>query len=1027
MLLGQELHQDGNGNVAIQVSGDGNTVTVSCGGIVLRLSGKHTRKRQPRTELDVLRADVRALDLVGRDAELTDLEAWLDDPRPVLARGIKGRAGSGKTRLAIELCERAAARGWAAGFLDSGDLTAFVEAERVARWQPASPLLVVVDYAARRARSLNAWLLGLARRTEGDRPHLRLLFLERHGSAEEGWWSELLQRDGSDDALLDLVDPLEPVPLEPITGAALRRALLAGAMAQGCRLAGRAILAPPAMGADPAFERRLAGAPAAEPLFLTMRGLFAARHGLDSFLSLGRLDLALELACWERDRLRTFARDRGVNEKMLLHLVACVTLQRGLSRRQRFALIDAEAAALPYQDRMARDALADVLCDALPKADDGDTLQGIEPDLIGETFCLLCLATNDDLDLEPLIDRCCERAPRDTAQHLVQTVQDFARPSAEFTAGDEHSRRRPEARLLPGWLGEDNPALGWLDRLVSTTDDLERLMSIADQMPEQTVILGELSAFVLQRVVDVLRPVAISSENEAPMAMLATALNNIGCRFRALGHPEAALAAAADAVDIRRELAATRPDRFRPNLAASLHNLANALGDLGQRERALAGAEEAESIYRELAAERPDAFRPDLANSLSNLSNRRSDLGQRERALAAAEEAESIYRELAAGRPDAFRPGLANSLSNLSNRRSDLGQRERALAAAEEAASIYRELAAARPGAFRPDLARSLNNLAIWLSNLGQRERALTAAGEAEAIYRELAAANPKAFRPDLAMSLGNVAGILSRCALRGPALAAAEEAKSIYRELSAEQPDVFRPDLAKSLTNLSGFLGNLGRHEFAIAAAEEAVALYRELASARHDAFQPNLAMSLNNLANSLSNLGRREPALAAAEESVAIRCELVAAHPDAFCADLALSLNNLALRLSDLGRQEAALEAAEEAVAIRRDLAAIQPDAFRPEYARSLGVVANCLAALGRRAKALDIDLSAISILREPFLKLPEAFAHWMEPMVQRYLERSEALGVAPDAALMEPITRELTALHERTQRAWEEEEET
>lgn len=49
--------------------------------------------------------------------------------------------------------------------------------------------------------------------------------------------------------------------------------------------------------------------------------------------------------------------------------------------------------------------------------------------------------------------------------------------------------------------------------------------------------------------------------------------------------------------------------------------------------------EEAVKLYRELAASRPDAFRPDLASSLYNLSARLGDLGRREEELAAAKEA----------------------------------------------------------------------------------------------------------------------------------------------------------------------------------------------------------------------------------------------------------------------------------------------------------------------------------------------------------------------------------------------------
>ena len=44
------------------------------------------------------------------------------------------------------------------------------------------------------------------------------------------------------------------------------------------------------------------------------------------------------------------------------------------------------------------------------------------------------------------------------------------------------------------------------------------------------------------------------------------------------------------------------------------------LSALGRREEALEQAQEAVKLYRELAAARPDAFRPDLAGSLNNLA-----------------------------------------------------------------------------------------------------------------------------------------------------------------------------------------------------------------------------------------------------------------------------------------------------------------------------------------------------------------------------------------------------------------------
>ena len=67
------------------------------------------------------------------------------------------------------------------------------------------------------------------------------------------------------------------------------------------------------------------------------------------------------------------------------------------------------------------------------------------------------------------------------------------------------------------------------------------------------------------------------------------------------------------------------------------------MSDLGRREDALAAAREAVEIRRRLAADRPDAFLPDLAVSLNNLGNHLSELGRHEDALAAAREAVTLF------------------------------------------------------------------------------------------------------------------------------------------------------------------------------------------------------------------------------------------------------------------------------------------------------------------------------------------------------------------------------------------------
>jgi hypothetical protein len=71
-----------------------------------------------------------------------------------------------------------------------------------------------------------------------------------------------------------------------------------------------------------------------------------------------------------------------------------------------------------------------------------------------------------------------------------------------------------------------------------------------------------------------------------------------------------------EAAEIYRELAAARPDAFRPDLALALNNLAVRLGELGRWEEALAASQEAAGTYRELAAQLPDAYQRELEQSL---------------------------------------------------------------------------------------------------------------------------------------------------------------------------------------------------------------------------------------------------------------------------------------------------------------------------------------------------------------------------------------------------------------------------
>ncbi|MFZ1431061.1 MAG: tetratricopeptide repeat-containing protein [Geminicoccaceae bacterium] len=716
-----------------------------------------------------------------------------------------------------------------------------------------------MDYAAASARVLRSWLEQLAEHQGEETPRLRLLLLERHASAEAGWWAELTRFGGFGSAgLMDLVDP--PVPLPSLRTLEQRRQVLGAVMTAACALDGiDPPLWPPAPGADPYFEARLGDDLIDnEPLYLMMAGLTAVRSRVSHVLTNGRKDLARTLARAEIERIGRLARDRGLDGLFLQHLAACVTLTDGIAYSAAAALALEEQQAL-QQPSIDGVSVAAALADAL-SGPTVNIIEAIRPNLIGEAaiIVVLELARRSPEGQAGIIARAWGRAPAKTMATVVRAAQDYA------PADGNHS------------------SLVWLQHLAQLTDDPLELIAMVGVVPTATTSLRGLGAEIQRKIVDIIR--ANNPTGDSGHPRLAMGLNNLANRLSALGRRELALNAAEEAVSIYRDLTATYPDAFLPDLATALNNLARFRCDLGQRESALKVSEEAVVICRKLATVRSNAIQPNLAMALNNLAITLRAVGRLEPALEAAEEALQLFRELAASQPDAFRPNFAKALNNLANTLSTLGQHKLALQAAQEAAQLYRELSAAQSDAFRPDFAMALNNLTSTLSAVGQRESALEVSEEAVAILRELAAARPDAFRPGLANALNNLANLISDLGQREPALNAAEEVVQLYRELAAARPDAFRPDLAMAHNNLSLMLSALDRHDSALHAAEEAVAILRELTAARPHALRPDLARSLAVLANCLESCDRQADALAANREAITTLAPAFVRLPAAF-----------------------------------------------------------------------------------------------------------------------------------------------
>ena len=833
--------------------------------------------------------------MVGRQAELDSLFAWLRTPPAVSVRLLVGAAGIGKTRLALELIETMAPKGWQTGFLTRRNLRQFRRQQSLRDWVWDTPVLGVVDYASASARHLHEWLKELADNPvwEDDdagfnRP-LRLLLLERQAERATGWWAAVIGHGRAAAAVEQLLDPAGPMILRPIDDPSDRRTIFTNTL-QGLDSAVR----PPTPGHDPDFDRRLTEQTwGGVPLMLMMAAVTAADSGFGSVLTIGSDKLALAVAEMEMERILKVMEGSGVRMELVplvKHMIAITVLRQGLEPQAAFTAIEQESTALGYNVAGGAAALRDAMAAALPDTAGG--IATVKPDMVGEALLLSIWPRSDD----------------DTCHALTRALAD-----------DPIAVRETVIRTCHDYVIRGHPhALVWLQQICAEADDLIELIELSHVMPQETLELRETKVNLHMKIVDLAR---IRTQTVEGAPLLANSLNSMSVSLSELGRGDEALAAISEAMELFRKLAAAHPNAFRPDLAMSLNNLSNQLSEHGRHDEALSAVYEAVNIRRELAAACPDDFRPDLAMSLNNLSSRLSEHGRHDEALAAIYEAVNIRRELAAARPDAFRFSLAKSLNSLADRLSEHGRSDEAFAAISEAVKLYRELAAAHPDAFRPNLANSLNSLSYQLSERGRYDEALAAISEAVKLYRDLATARPDAFGPNLAMSLTNLSYQLSGHGRHDEALAAAKEAARLYRELAAARPDASRPDLANSLNNLSYQLSKHGRHDEALAAAKEAARLYRELAAARPDTFRPDLANSLNHLSYQLSEQRRDDEALAAIKEAVNLYRDLATARPDTFRPYLASSLNSLSDRLSESGRHDASFAEIESAVATLRD----------------------------------------------------------------------------------------------------------
>ena len=902
---------------------------------------------------------------------------------------VTGAGGSGKTRMAAQLCHDLSTIGWYTGFLPS--TTEVTDEELAALAAVTTELLVVVDYAEEARRGLIARVVRALRARESA---TRIVLTAR---GAETWWEEFYEKEEQDGTVLSNTLSLsirgkQEVEADPwFFGRMYRRAVqrfsyaLNGAVPTDVEV-------PEGLG-DTALDVVLRA-------WLTVCGdNDGAQEAMPTREELYDKVLSIEFARWHKEpKLGDISRDQ------LRRAAATLSL---LAPSQDEDAVDDVLSRLPEwsQEHLLRSRFAELLVQSLLR-DDGAWSVSLRPDPVAEHLILTVFGKKPEL-LDRVLPQDPAKVPGlddpDADDSIVMRKLEWGQQArnacvtlTRASSLDREAALRLARRALRErpflWketldvaLTQGGPLGPALEALIESDIDLP-LSEIVDAIPFGHAALARAALAGTKRLAE---SAEHSTERQAHWA------NSLAVRLSDVGERAAALESAREAVYLYGVLVEKSPNDYKIDLAAALDNLAVCLSGLGEINEALDAAQEAVNLYRNFVSESPDENRRDLAISLSNLANYRLTVGELSEALDVAQEAVDLCQSLASESPEKYELQLVSALVSLANCLASQGEVGRSLEVACEAESIMRELFAESRASYTVPLAKLLDTLTNCLLELGDYPRALKVALEAERLNRWLVKESPVAYTPNLAVSLNTLAICLLEDREYNKAMSASCEAVALYRVLYEGYPQLYATGLATSLNTRANCLSGLGRLGEALDVAQESLNLYRDMCRDNPIEYESRLAMSLSNLARHLWRVNRREKALDAAREAVDLRRELAKKYPAAFNPDLAASLNGLAIRLSGVGKLSEALTTAREAVELYRALAHESPDIYKPKLAVSLNSLANRLVENGDRGGASEAFHEGVCLYRKLVEESSDMYKLELAMMITNMAENLSSIG--------------------------------
>lgn len=967
----------------------------------------------------------------ARADDLAALQAWCEDDATVAAAIVEGVGGTGKTRLAAELCRIFRSQGWVAGLLVGS-----VSPERLGTFaRLAEPRLVVIDAAETRASDVLALATVLA--SQPQQATVRMLLLARSmgpgGMEVAGWWRSLQTARN---------------PLQAAFLAAERRSLtplLTGDAGVGARRgifqAARQRFAQLLQVPDSATEPEDFSEPTYDTfLFLQIAALVALTA--PDQLSASEAELLTAVLDTERELIwRRSARAQGLSiagsdatDVELDVALAVATLAIADGRDSAVALLE------KVPDVVAAGPVTRV-ADWLRGLYPGDGwLRPIRPDRLGEHHAGRVVGDHPGLP-KLLLDYAAARLDAEGVESTTEpprlagrTLTVLARAAARDDDQGRKVRQCLEVTLNQPGVGGESLLGRFVDLAIRYQTNVITIAPLASgltatlgvtQIPAVAAAVSQLKSqfdktYVLEDLEDAVNlqhlqhARELAADDPARRPELFEALLGAYVALMHSGRRTDSVAMLREALGLARQLHTEDPDRYGAKLAQVLELISGSGIDAGE---GLGYAREALALREQLSANDPHQLSI-LASNYQTLAFRLSDMGRYQEAVQAAEQqiavleaqveanpsrADYMYDQISSARGWSARhlakagrteeaiqyarayvlkeqlaqPGndvlLAIALGLLADVLRDVGRAAEAIEPAARQVEIYRGLESRSPGRSLDQLVLGLMTLANTLRDARRNQEAVDVDREIVALHRRMAETSPSRHRPALGMMLGNLSISLIAAGRSDEAVDSMEEAVSIWEQLAAQGTGDSQ-QLAGAYGNYNHALTAAGRHDEALDAARKAVAIWEAL-TAQDTGSRQQLAHAYQTLANSFHALGRSAEALEFARRGVRLLQALEEERPGQFTAHLAGALNTLASSLRDAGHNQDGVEVARQVVVLYRRLAEASPTHL-PDLTMMLGNLSYALVDVGRSDEAVRAAEEALGIWEQLAAQSPEDY---------------------------------------------------